>query len=141
MLKNPEWSAIFAPTGRYLQQGEIIRRTNLSLTLATIANEGASAFYKVSIFFKFKIKPRSIFLLGPYCRLYCPQGSTDWGNPDTHRSGKVQRTSKACLEGRLQGQASFYIPCTHLGSWFVLIFSPSTLILIGTSFTAHAQSN
>lgn len=38
MLKNPEWSAIFAPTGKFLRQGEVIRRTNLSLTLATIAN-------------------------------------------------------------------------------------------------------
>lgn len=46
MLKNPAWSAIFAPTGKFLRQGEVIRRTNLSLTLATIANKGAGAFYK-----------------------------------------------------------------------------------------------
>ncbi|EDR01952.1 uncharacterized protein LACBIDRAFT_310211 [Laccaria bicolor S238N-H82] len=40
MLKNPEWSAIFAPTGKVLRQGEVIHRMNLSLTLAMIANEG-----------------------------------------------------------------------------------------------------
>jgi gamma-glutamyltranspeptidase/glutathione hydrolase/leukotriene-C4 hydrolase len=47
MLHNPDWSAIFAPGGRFLREGEVIRRTNLSRTLATIASEGADAFYKV----------------------------------------------------------------------------------------------
>ncbi|KAJ7287545.1 gamma-glutamyltranspeptidase [Mycena rebaudengoi] len=46
MLHNPDWSAIFAPGGRFLREGEVIRRTNLSRTLATIASEGADAFYK-----------------------------------------------------------------------------------------------
>jgi gamma-glutamyltranspeptidase/glutathione hydrolase/leukotriene-C4 hydrolase len=46
MLKNPDWSAIFAPSGKILKAGEIIRRTNLSRTLSTIAREGADAFYK-----------------------------------------------------------------------------------------------
>ncbi|KAF8629660.1 hypothetical protein AX17_005599 [Amanita inopinata Kibby_2008] len=46
MLNNSDWSAIFAPNGILLKEGQIIKRTNLSQTLATIAEEGADAFYK-----------------------------------------------------------------------------------------------
>ncbi|KAH9895138.1 gamma-glutamyltranspeptidase [Cubamyces lactineus] len=46
MLNHPDWKPIFAPEGRLLQTGETIRRTNLSRTLATIAEEGPEAFYK-----------------------------------------------------------------------------------------------
>ncbi|KAF9071681.1 gamma-glutamyltranspeptidase [Rhodocollybia butyracea] len=46
MLHNPDWSSIFAPRGRFLKQGEVIRRTNLSRTLSIIASEGPDAFYK-----------------------------------------------------------------------------------------------
>ncbi|TFK44674.1 gamma-glutamyltranspeptidase [Crucibulum laeve] len=46
MLKNPDWSSIFAPTGRLLREGEVVRRTNLSRTLSIIANEGPGAFYE-----------------------------------------------------------------------------------------------
>ncbi|THV05072.1 gamma-glutamyltranspeptidase [Dendrothele bispora CBS 962.96] len=46
MLNNPDWSAIFAPRGVFLKEGEMIYRTNLSKTLSTIANEGPDAFYK-----------------------------------------------------------------------------------------------
>ena len=46
MLNEPDWRAIFAPEGRLLREGEIIRRTNLSRTLETIAEEGPGAFYK-----------------------------------------------------------------------------------------------
>lgn len=46
MLGNPDWSAIFAPRGKLLREGQIIRRTNYSRTLATIASKGADAFYK-----------------------------------------------------------------------------------------------
>ncbi|KAG6810980.1 hypothetical protein H0H92_009563 [Tricholoma furcatifolium] len=49
MLNNPDWSAIFAPNGVLLREGEIIRRTNLARTLATIAKEGSDAFYKGDI--------------------------------------------------------------------------------------------
>lgn len=42
-----DWSDIFAPHGRILQEGEIIRRTNLSRTLELIATEGAKGFYEV----------------------------------------------------------------------------------------------
>jgi gamma-glutamyltranspeptidase/glutathione hydrolase/leukotriene-C4 hydrolase len=46
MLENPDWSSIFAPNGELVKEGEIIRRTNLSRTLETIASEGPDAFYK-----------------------------------------------------------------------------------------------
>ncbi|KAF8586708.1 hypothetical protein K439DRAFT_1659522 [Ramaria rubella] len=46
MLGNPDWSAIFAPHGHLLRQGNLIRRTSLARTLHTIAEEGAEAFYK-----------------------------------------------------------------------------------------------
>ena len=47
MLNNPDWSAIFAPHGKLLKEGEIIRNINLSQTLSVIAEEGPDAFYKV----------------------------------------------------------------------------------------------
>jgi gamma-glutamyltranspeptidase len=50
MLKNPDWSVIFAPNGKFLKAGETIRRTNLSRTLSIIAREGADAFYKACTF-------------------------------------------------------------------------------------------
>ncbi|GBE81194.1 Gamma-glutamyltranspeptidase 1 [Sparassis crispa] len=46
MQDNSDWSSIFAPEGRLLEEGDIIRRTNLSRTLGTIAAEGPDAFYK-----------------------------------------------------------------------------------------------
>ncbi|KAF7361903.1 hypothetical protein MVEN_00534900 [Mycena venus] len=46
MLGNPDWSAVFAPRGRFLREGEVIKRSNYSRTLATIASEGPDAFYK-----------------------------------------------------------------------------------------------
>lgn len=46
MLGNPDWRDIFAPNGVFLKEGEMIRRANYSRTLATIATEGADAFYK-----------------------------------------------------------------------------------------------
>lgn len=48
MLDNPDWKAIFAPEGDLLRRCDLIKRTNLSRTLATIASHGADAFYKVS---------------------------------------------------------------------------------------------
>lgn len=49
MLNNPDWSAIFAPSGRFLKEGELIRRTNLSRTLDIISKEGPDAFYEVRV--------------------------------------------------------------------------------------------
>jgi len=45
MLGDPDWSSVFAPNGRLLREGELIRRTSLSQTLHTIAEHGAEAFY------------------------------------------------------------------------------------------------
>lgn len=49
MLYNPDWSAVFAPHGRLLREGELIHRTNYSRTLAAIASHGADAFYKARL--------------------------------------------------------------------------------------------
>ncbi|KIY53111.1 gamma-glutamyltranspeptidase [Fistulina hepatica ATCC 64428] len=46
MLNNSDWAAIFAPDGRLLREGEIIRRTSYSRTLALVAEHGGNAFYK-----------------------------------------------------------------------------------------------
>ncbi|KAJ6593887.1 gamma-glutamyltranspeptidase [Mycena capillaripes] len=46
MLENPDWSAVFAPRGTFLREGDVIKRTNYSRTLATIASQGPDAFYK-----------------------------------------------------------------------------------------------
>ena len=46
MTSTRDWSDIFAPDGHILQEGETIRRTNLSHTLAIIAREGAKGFYQ-----------------------------------------------------------------------------------------------
>jgi gamma-glutamyltranspeptidase/glutathione hydrolase/leukotriene-C4 hydrolase len=47
VLPKEDWSTIFAPEGRMLLEGEIIRRTNYSRTLSAIATEGPDVFYKV----------------------------------------------------------------------------------------------
>ncbi|KAI0030947.1 gamma-glutamyltranspeptidase [Vararia minispora EC-137] len=45
MLGSKDWRDIFAPEGAILTEGDILRRTNLSRTLATIAEHGPEAFY------------------------------------------------------------------------------------------------
>ncbi|KAF8491258.1 gamma-glutamyltranspeptidase [Gautieria morchelliformis] len=45
MLENPDWRSVFAPNGELLREGDLIRRTNYSRTLHTIAEQGAEAFY------------------------------------------------------------------------------------------------
>ena len=47
LMLQPVWKDIFAPNGELLREGELIRRTALSQTLAAIAKGGADAFYKV----------------------------------------------------------------------------------------------
>ncbi|KZV73343.1 gamma-glutamyltranspeptidase [Peniophora sp. CONT] len=49
MLGNKDWSPVFAPRGVLLREGELIKRTNLSRTLATLAEEGPEAFYEGAI--------------------------------------------------------------------------------------------
>lgn len=48
-MGDEDWRAIFAPEGRLLLQGETIRRTNYSRTLASIASDGPDAFYRVCV--------------------------------------------------------------------------------------------
>jgi gamma-glutamyltranspeptidase/glutathione hydrolase/leukotriene-C4 hydrolase len=47
MLDSPDWSAIFAPQGILLKEGDRISRTNYSRTLSVIAEQGPDAFYNV----------------------------------------------------------------------------------------------
>lgn len=47
IVDHPDFAPLFAPNGRVLETGELVRCTNLSRTLSTIANEGVDAFYKV----------------------------------------------------------------------------------------------
>lgn len=42
---NPDFSAIFAPNGTLLNEGDTIRNVNLSRTLASIAEHGPDVFY------------------------------------------------------------------------------------------------
>ncbi|KAA1471669.1 gamma-glutamyltranspeptidase [Dentipellis sp. KUC8613] len=49
MFSNDDWSSIFAPNGVLLRAGDLVRRTNYSRTLATIAAHGADAFYEGEI--------------------------------------------------------------------------------------------
>ena len=49
MLGNKDWSSVFAPHGVLLREGELIKRTNLSRTLATLAEEGPDVFYQGAI--------------------------------------------------------------------------------------------
>jgi hypothetical protein len=45
MLKNPTWSAVYAPRGYLLVEGEYIKRTAYGQTLEKIAKHGADVFY------------------------------------------------------------------------------------------------
>lgn len=69
MLGNPDWSSIFAPHGVLLRQGEIVRRTNYSRTLAAIADLGSDAFYKVKSLHDVRIVP-CLILYGNRVRLH-----------------------------------------------------------------------
>ena len=56
LLSNePDWSAIFAPKGTLLREGDYIKQTQLARTLATIASEGPQAFYKVKLCIELKL--------------------------------------------------------------------------------------
>jgi gamma-glutamyltranspeptidase/glutathione hydrolase/leukotriene-C4 hydrolase len=47
MLDETDWSAMFAPEGRLLKEGEILRREAHARTLERIGKEGADVFYEV----------------------------------------------------------------------------------------------
>jgi gamma-glutamyltranspeptidase/glutathione hydrolase/leukotriene-C4 hydrolase len=49
MLDNPTWSAVYAPRGPLLVEGEYVKRTNYGKTLEKIAKHGASVFYSGEI--------------------------------------------------------------------------------------------
>jgi gamma-glutamyltranspeptidase/glutathione hydrolase/leukotriene-C4 hydrolase len=45
MLSQPLWASLFAPKGRMLVAGDILRRENYARTLETIGREGIDSFY------------------------------------------------------------------------------------------------
>jgi len=47
MLDDPDWNVTFAPNGKLLEEGEILRRPAFAKTLERIAKEGVEAFYMV----------------------------------------------------------------------------------------------
>ncbi|KAG4025009.1 hypothetical protein MFRU_074g00150 [Monilinia fructicola] len=49
LLEDPNWAMDFAPNGTLLEVGDIMTRKRLATTLATIADQGASAFYEGEI--------------------------------------------------------------------------------------------
>ncbi|KIY35507.1 gamma-glutamyltransferase [Cryptococcus gattii E566] len=49
MLSSPTWSAVYAPRGAMLVEGDFIQRLNYGKTLEKIAEQGASAFYQGEI--------------------------------------------------------------------------------------------
>lgn len=46
MLESPTWSAVYAPRGALLVEGDYVKRVNYGKTLERIAKEGVEAFYK-----------------------------------------------------------------------------------------------
>lgn len=46
MLEEDDWRTIFAPNGKLLVEGQIIRRVNYARTLSILASDGPDAFYK-----------------------------------------------------------------------------------------------
>ena len=48
ILKDPTLSAVFAPQGTLLQEGQLIRRPVYAKTLRVIAQQGIQEFYSVS---------------------------------------------------------------------------------------------
>ena len=75
MTRTQDWSDIFAPDGHILQEGEVIRRTNLSRTLDIIAKEGANGFYQVGYSAYVVTGSGPILSLGSSCGRNREQGS------------------------------------------------------------------
>jgi gamma-glutamyltranspeptidase/glutathione hydrolase/leukotriene-C4 hydrolase len=44
---SPEFSKVYAPSGKIANPGDIIKRPTLGVTLRTIAKEGPNVFYEV----------------------------------------------------------------------------------------------
>jgi hypothetical protein len=89
MLNNPDWGAIFAPQGMFLREGEMIRRTNLSRTLASIAQEGADALYQAGIDLSFLIFDSLSQGVGSHCGFPCSQSSLNWWHTFSFRFSQL----------------------------------------------------
>jgi gamma-glutamyltranspeptidase/glutathione hydrolase/leukotriene-C4 hydrolase len=47
--ENPNLASIYAPNGKLLGEGDLLKRTNFSKTLELIAENGSEVFYRVII--------------------------------------------------------------------------------------------
>jgi gamma-glutamyltranspeptidase / glutathione hydrolase / leukotriene-C4 hydrolase len=48
--ENPNLASIYAPNGKLLGEGDLLKRTNFSKTLELIAENGSEVFYRVILF-------------------------------------------------------------------------------------------
>lgn len=47
LLETPNLASIYAPNGKLLGEGDLLKRTNFSKTLELIAENGSEVFYRV----------------------------------------------------------------------------------------------
>jgi gamma-glutamyltranspeptidase/glutathione hydrolase/leukotriene-C4 hydrolase len=104
MLNNPDWSAVFAPDGRLLKEGEIIRRTKLARTLSVIGEEGPDVFYKVAWHLSWHERVLIITLQGPIAdsivrKVRATGGILSHEDMETY-SVKVERALEGTYRGR-----------------------------------------
>jgi hypothetical protein len=116
MLSNSDWQDVFAPNGRLLEEGEIIRRTNLSRTLATIAEEGPEAFYKVNHFRRLHMDCTNVSRIGSHRRLYRREGSSYRWHPHSCRPRVLQGHRTTCTGRHLQGQEGLHLKRAYIWS-------------------------
>lgn len=144
MLGNPDWSAVFAPDGAFLREGEVIKRTNYSRTLAAIASEGPDAFYKVHFSRLLSHFLSHFFVLhgclGPDCGFFDQKSSRNRGHPFPRGSRELQSKGGSCFARNVPGAQGVYQPCAGIGAWCVQLkagrFCGS---LFFSSASAHAQ--
>jgi gamma-glutamyltranspeptidase/glutathione hydrolase len=65
LLEEPEWAEDFAPNGKLVKEGDIMTRKRYAKTLQTIADEGASVFYKGSMGKCPLLLPMSTLMISP----------------------------------------------------------------------------
>lgn len=114
MLNHPDWSNIFAPQGVFLKEGELIRRTNYSRTLAQIAEEGADAFYTVRSS-RFS-DHGSLNTLGIHCRFHNSHNQSYGWCHNPRRSGELYSSRRESLRGILPRPESVHDPRADVGA-------------------------
>src|ERR1700761_8784875 len=99
MLTIPEWSAIFAPEGELLVEGDPIQRERLARTLEKIAKEGPGAFYKVAFVQLSCCSSHNLFRTGPNSRRDPSQNKRYRGDNDPIRPRLVQSQGQSSHKG------------------------------------------